>query len=142
MAIPDSPDDSTARRLIGTARRLLALTEGPAFLSVLASDLFGRTPPEDLAAYSSSELAAFVQSAAALLDHRLIGQHRIAIENPAVEGRGKRHREITAVMTLTDNMPFLLDSIIAEVEAFGCEIRLVAHPIVTVVRDPRGRLIE
>src|SRR5437762_4335710 len=108
MVNPDSRDEGAARRLIGTARRLLAISGGPAFLTALASDLFARTPPEDLAVYAGSELAAFVQSAAALLAKRTLGQHVIGIDNPTVEGRGKRHREITVGTTLTDNMPFLL----------------------------------
>src|SRR5215510_4217248 len=97
MVNSDSRDQATARRLIGTARRLLAASGGPTFLSTLAGDLFVRTPPEDLTVYASTELAAFVQSAAALLARRTPGQHLIRIENPEVEGRGKRHREITLV---------------------------------------------
>src|SRR5256885_12493205 len=99
MVNPDSRDQTAAKRLVATARRLLATTGGPDFLGALANDLFGRTPPEDLAVYGSSELAAFVQSAAELLAARVRGHHLIRIENPVVEGRGKRHRDITLVMT-------------------------------------------
>ena len=140
MTTADS-DDGTAERLIAAARRQLG-GSGPAFLQPLAADLFARTPPEDFAVYGSGEVAAFVESAASLLATRQPGRHLIRIENPEIPGRDKRHLDVTLIETLTDNMPFLLDSIIGELEDFGCEIRLVAHPIVSVGRDRAGRLVD
>ncbi len=137
-----SPDETSAKRLLASARRSLASDGGPDFLGPLAADLFARTPPEDIAVYAPSEVAAFVGSAASLLAQRPKGRHLIRIENPSIAGRGKRHEEITLIATLNDNMPFLLDSTIAEIEAFGAEIKLVAHPIVSVRRDRDGRLVE
>ena len=38
-------------------------------------------------------------------------------------------------------MPFLVDSTLLELQALGVEIRLIAHPIVSVDRDRAGRLV-
>src|SRR4051794_10562499 len=101
MTERDSPEDATAKRLIASARRVLASGGGPDFLAALAGDLFSRTPAEDLTVYGGAEIAAFVQSAAALLAARQPGRHLIRIENPVVQGRAKRHQDITLVETLT-----------------------------------------
>ena len=37
-------------------------------------------------------------------------------------------------------MPFLVDSVMGEIQDFGAAIRLVAHPVVTVRRERRGKL--
>src|SRR5688572_20983154 len=114
MTDRDSPDEAaaTAKHLLAATRRALTASAGPDFLAALAADLFARTPPEDLALYSATEIAAFVQSAADLLAVRAPGRHLIRTENPMIEGLDERHRDVTVISTLTDNMPFLLDSLI------------------------------
>ena len=37
-------------------------------------------------------------------------------------------RELTVLEVLNDNMPFLFDSIMAELGEAGIEVKLVAHP--------------
>ena len=41
---------------------------------------------------------------------------------------------------VNDDMPFLVDSVLAELAEQGLEIRFVAHPVFTVERDGAGRL--
>ena len=89
---------------------------------------------EDLAAYSAREIATFVRSAAERLGRRRPGSHAIrvgAANLPDVDGR---HRDVTLVEVVNDDMPFLLDTIMGELQEFGAEILHVAHPIVTVER--------
>ncbi len=42
---------------------------------------------------------------------------------------------MTVIGILNQDMPFLLDSTLGELQAFGLGLRLVAHPIVSVTRD-------
>jgi glutamate dehydrogenase len=53
---------------------------------------------------------------------------------------GDRPREITVLEVVNDNMPFLLDSTLAELAEHGYEPSLVAHPILMVDRDATGSL--
>src|SRR5262249_30248541 len=53
---------------------------------------------------------------------------------------GERQGAVTVIGIVNDNMPFLVDSILGELQDFGVEILLVAHPIVSVERDKAGRL--
>ncbi len=47
----------------------------------------------------------------------------------------------TVVSIVTDDMPFLVDSVSAELNRVGAGIHLLVHPTVTVARDGAGRLV-
>jgi glutamate dehydrogenase len=99
--------------------------------------LFGRAAPEDLAAYAAADLAALAAGAFAHLGQaRPRGRHLLRIGEPPP---GLRN-DITLIEIVNDNMPFLLDSTLAEIAEHGVELRLVAHPILAVERDGEGRL--
>ncbi len=140
MTKGESAAEPRRRRLLAAARRTLAGDDGPDFLAALAGDLFGHVTIEDLAAYTAPEIAGFVRSAARALTGRTPGRPLVRVSNPDFECRGRGHREVTLVETVNDNMPYLFDSLLAEIQDFGAEVSLVAHPIVAVVRDTSGRL--
>ena len=52
---------------------------------------------------------------------------------------GDRLASISVIEIVNDDMPFLVDSVMAELTERGIEIRLVAHPVLTVERDAEGR---
>ena len=54
--------------------------------------------------------------------------------------RGERRREVTIIEVVNDNMPFLLDSTLAEILDQGYEPKLVAHPILALERNAAGAL--
>ena len=135
-------DAATERnRLIGLARRALGRGEGDqARLKALAGDLFARVSLEDLAVYGADDLAAFVHAADALLAERRAGTTAIDVSE-AVAVDASPGAGVTVVGILNQDMPFLLNSALGEIQAFGAGIRLVAHPIVSVTRDDEGGLV-
>jgi glutamate dehydrogenase len=108
----------------------------PAFVR----DLFGRVPGEDLAVHSPQALADL---AAAAFEHlkgpRQQGTPSLRLVDIEIERAGQR-RDITVLEVVNDNMPFLLDSTLAEIVEDGYEPSLVAHPILAVERDASGAL--
>ncbi len=48
----------------------------------------------------------------------------------------------TVVTVVTDDMPFLVDSVSAELSRMGLGIHLIVHPIVAVTRDDAGGLLQ
>ncbi len=121
-------------RLIQDAA-LQAPDVSPGFVAAL----FGRAAPEDLASFTASALAAFAKAAFAhLSDARPPGRHDLRIfDLPVDNGRGN-----TVIEVVNDNMPFLLDSTLAEIAEHGLDLRLVVHPILAVERDSLGRLTQ
>jgi glutamate dehydrogenase len=126
-----------------TAEAVAVLEAGhKAIPPTFVRDLYGRVPPEDLAAYSPAALADL---AAAAYDHlrapRKGGSEDIRLIDMEVEREGRR-RDVTVLEIVNDNMPFLLDSTLADLVDEGYEPYLVAHPILAVERDASGALVR
>ena len=109
-------------------------TPSPAF----AVALFGRVPREALAHFSSSALVILAEYAwRHLRADRAPGRPALRIFDP--EGADPAFAQISVIEIVNDDMPFLLDSTLAELAAQGIETRLVAHPVFAVGRDEEGR---
>ncbi|MGO4571986.1 NAD-glutamate dehydrogenase [Microvirga sp. 2TAF3] len=104
--------------------------------------LFGRVPAEDLASYSPQALA---ELAAEAYEHlkapRSEAGEDLRLLDLEIEREGRR-RDVTILEVVNDNMPFLLDSTLAEIVDEGYEPLLVAHPILAVERDRSGALVR
>ncbi|WP_210496584.1 NAD-glutamate dehydrogenase [Microvirga antarctica] len=103
--------------------------------------LFGRVPSEDLAPYSSQALADLAAAAYEHLQSPRPGGADIRLLDLALEREG-RSRDVTVLEVVNENMPFLLDSTLAEIVDEGYEPLLVAHPILAVERDQKGALVH
>ncbi len=102
--------------------------------------LFGRVPEEDLAPYSPQALADL---AATAYEHLSAPRRNDGADQRLIDReveRGGARRDITAIEVVNENMPFLLNSTLAELVEQGYEPRLVAHPILAVERDESGAL--
>ena len=141
MTAREAASAARRRRILNAARRRLR-GDGDTLAATLIGDLFGRASVEDLEVYAPAEIAGFARSAAALLGRRQRGRPDIRISDPDFGGRARRHADVTLVEIINDNMPFLVDSIMAELQDFDAEVRLVAHPVVTVTRDAAGSLTD
>jgi glutamate dehydrogenase len=135
-------DMSKRKRLIHTVAALSGDGEDGERRHALAADLFAHASLEDLAVYSPEEIAGFVAMADDLLGKRKPGRHAIVVADPEFPGVPGTHRDVTVVTLLNDNMPFLFDSIIGEIQDFGAELRLVAHPMISVRRKADGALAD
>jgi glutamate dehydrogenase len=133
-------DHADARENLMAAARQ-ALADGQSTIPAgFVEDLYGRSAAEDLEAYPAPVLARIAASAwQHLLAPRQRGRHDIRLVDHDIEIDGRR-RETTVVEVVNDNMPFLLDSTLAEIVDQGYEPRLVAHPILAVERDASGAL--
>ncbi|MHC5655427.1 NAD-glutamate dehydrogenase [Stappia sp. ICDLI1TA098] len=107
-----------------------------------ARELFARGAAEDVVSYTAADLAEIARKAWAQLTKHASDTHRITVYNPAPTGEGSHAGDVTVVEILNDNMPFLVDSVMDELQASGFEVRLVLHPILTVTRDGNGALVS
>jgi glutamate dehydrogenase len=131
--IPRRGDDGTSVALIDAATALLAKRNRDIPEDFLAK-LFGLAVPEDLQRYSAEDLAAIAATSWSFLAERKAGEPKLRFE-PAAAPRG------TAVLEIVnDDMPFLVDSVLAELNHRGLDIRLLVHPVFVVERDLAGRL--
>src|SRR6478752_2838042 len=100
--------------------------------------LFDHTNIEDLVNYDAASLAFLAEQAWEHVQQRTAGSADIRVINPIMPDG----REISVLEVLNDNMPFLVDSTMAELTEQGIEVALVAHPIIAVERDEQGKLLR
>jgi len=69
------------------------------------------------------------------------GVANIRLDTVGPAGDRERRRNESVLEIVNDDMPFLVDSVLAELADRGIDVRFVVHPVLTVVRDDAGRLI-
>src|SRR5436309_10667114 len=140
QAIVDRPDreDHAARARIDAAAKLLRGSKSDVADDFVAL-LFGRAAPEDLIGYEAAELATLAREAWAFVAARKAGAPKIRIEQPKASD-GEHLKSVSVIEIVNDDMPFLVDSVMAELTERGLAPRLVAHPILAVSRDKAGKL--
>jgi len=92
--------------------------------------------------YQAREVAALAERAWSLLAIRAPGTSKIRFETPAGTIAGDRLKDISVLEIVNDDMPFLVDSVMAELAERAVDVRLVVHPVFAVARDPEGRLLD
>ena len=102
----------------------------------LAGFLKARAPVEDLATYDPPVIELAADLAYRALKKHKRGDSVIAIDNdPAML---RQDRPVTVITVVNDNMPFLFDSIAAEIAESAGEASLVLHPVLLVRHDKSG----
>lgn len=99
------------------------------------------TAPEDLADRDPVDLYGAALSHYRLAENRPQGTADVRVHTPTVEENGWTSSH-TVVEVVTDDMPFLVDSVTNELSRQGRGIHAVIHPQVVVRRDVTGKLIE
>ncbi|NBH04920.1 NAD-glutamate dehydrogenase [Amycolatopsis sp. SID8362] len=98
-------------------------------------------PAEEIVGDEAVNLVGAVRSHLQLAKHRMPGRPAVRLLNPTVAEDGWA-REATVVQVVTDDMPYLVDSIAAEFARDGVQVQRIVHPIVVVTRDLTGELQE
>jgi glutamate dehydrogenase len=85
--------------------------------------------------------------AAAALEHLALGKRRPASQPlvkivPARPGSSKLAAHRALVRIVTDDMPFLVDSLGIVFNQMNIAVHLIVHPVLNVIRDARGSLRE
>src|SRR5437763_14762530 len=98
-------------------------------------------PPEDLVGRSTLDVYGAALAHWHLLATRAPGETKVRVYNPTFEQHGWQSTH-TVVELVTDDMPFLVDSVTMELTRRGHGIHLLIHPVVRVRRDTAGKLVE
>ncbi|HWF72432.1 MAG TPA: NAD-glutamate dehydrogenase [Solirubrobacteraceae bacterium] len=96
-------------------------------------------PPEDLIGRTSADLYGAAMAQWTLAQERPPGSARVRVYNPDLERHGWRSTH-TVVEIVSDDMPFIVDSLSIELARQGYGIHLLIHPVIAVLRDEAGKL--
>ncbi|MFD7434077.1 NAD-glutamate dehydrogenase [Streptomyces sp. NPDC059861] len=99
------------------------------------------TAPEDLADRDPVDVFGAAYSHYRLAENRPQGTANVRVHTPTVEENGWTCSH-SVVEVVTDDMPFLVDSVTNDLTRQGRGIHVVIHPQMVVRRDVTGRLIE
>ncbi|MFC8128966.1 NAD-glutamate dehydrogenase [Streptomyces sp. NPDC057302] len=99
------------------------------------------TAPEDLADRDPVDVFGAAFSHFRLAENRPQGTANVRVHTPSVEENGWTCSH-SVVEVVTDDMPFLVDSVTNELSRQGRGIHVVIHPQVVVRRDLTGKLLE
>src|SRR4051794_13035240 len=97
--------------------------------------------PEDVADRDALDLYGLALGHFNFARERTPGTPKVRVYNPRFEEHGWQSTH-TAVEIVTDDMPFLIDSVSMELNRRGCGVHLIIHPVLSVRRDDEGRLTE
>jgi len=117
----------------GLRRQAPALPEDAATLLHRLADAL---PTAELAAESPERLAAAAASLYAHAATRVPGEAKVRLLPPG-PGRGS----VALAEIVTDDMPFLVESVLAGLTLAGRTVRRLLHPVVRVKRDAAGQLL-
>jgi glutamate dehydrogenase len=98
-------------------------------------------PAEDLARRSEDELYGAGVAHWRLARVRRPGETNLRVLNPTAERDGWQSPR-TVAQIVSDDMPFIVDSVTIELGREGHSIDLVIHPVIRVRRDAEGRMLE
>ncbi|MCL4709873.1 MAG: NAD-glutamate dehydrogenase [Pseudorhodoplanes sp.] len=138
-SVLDTEEERIARKLIEDADQSLNGRAGP-LAQGFVPRLFSRAAPEDLVGYEPEELAVLGAQAWDFLQVRRPGHPKIRFVSPQPPKGATRLNGISVIEIVNDDMPFLVDSVMAALAESGLSIRLVAHPVLGAQRDASGAL--
>jgi glutamate dehydrogenase len=138
--LADDVEDGELDEPVPNVERMVAhavLLAGDDHDAATLVDRFWRfAPDEELIGFTAEEMLVAARDHRELATQRVPGELKLRIGEPCP---GRQH---TVIEIVTDDMPFLVDSVTALLTAEQLDIHLLVHPLVVVRRDPDGRLVE
>ncbi len=134
---PDSADSAAAlhtdeaenaERLAGADGVLKSANADPALLGFFRA-LYANAMPEDINRYGPEALAALARVVFARVTERKQGESLVSLLLPREETKDYSRNE-SLLVAANDDMPFLFDSLMAEMNARGLRVRAAFHPII------------
>ncbi|AVT31549.1 NAD-glutamate dehydrogenase [Plantactinospora sp. BC1] len=139
-ALADDVEDADLDEPVPNAERLVAQAvalAGDDHDAATLVDRFWRfAPDEELIGFTPAEMLAAAKAHRDLAQQRVPGELKLRIHEPDEE------QQHTVIEIVTDDMPFLVDSVTALLTGHHLDVHMLVHPLVVVRREPLGRLTE
>ncbi|WP_346124551.1 NAD-glutamate dehydrogenase [Micromonospora coerulea] len=140
QALADDAEDAELDEPVPNAERLVAqavvLAGDDHDAATLVSRFWRFAPDEELIGFTAEEMLDAARAHRDLAQQRVPGELKLRIHEPDAD----QHH--TVIEIVTDDMPFLVDSVTALLNSHHLDVHLLVHPLVVVRREPLGRLTE
>jgi glutamate dehydrogenase len=141
--VPTQPEQAKAEvleRIVATIHDRLPSGQAEQVES-FTRQFYRGVDPEDLLERAVPDLYGAVLAQWGFARQRVPGVAKVRVYSPRFEEHGWRSVH-SVVEIVTDDMPFLVDSVSMELNRQGLTIHLPIHPVLTVRRDDTGALLE
>jgi glutamate dehydrogenase len=128
-------EDSIATQRIAAGAVLLKAAEPE--VAEFYDAFYHGAPPEDVLRYAPESLAALARLAFEHSTERRQGESTVALVEFHAQSANHSRNE-TVLLAVNDDMPFLFDSLMAELSAQGARVHALFHPIMTIGREANG----
>ncbi len=128
----DEQKTDLIKGLVAEATERLGAAEG-AIVAGFIRRYYDRVPPSDIAERSRADLFGAALAHWKFGAKRARGQAKVRVYNPTLEDHGWKS-DHTVIEIVNDDMPFLVDSVSAELRRRDIGVLLIVHPILTVRR--------
>src|SRR5947209_8670814 len=136
----DTDRDALVERAAGLADTYVTAGEPPG-LADLIRRYYPGVAPDDLLERRVEDLTGAARAHWRFAAQRHPGTALVRVTNPAPGGADAWSSPYTVIEIVTDDMPFLVDSVTMEIDRHGLGVQLTVHPIVKVRRDSEGHLL-
>jgi glutamate dehydrogenase len=133
-------DEERKQAVVEHLAGMAAEMVGTAFARLVRS-LYAHVPPADLLARDERDLLGAARSLWDFAALRPSGETLLRVLGGDPDAHGWAPPR-TMIEIVNDDMPFLVDSVTAALNAMGLTVDLIVHPIVTARRDEQGRLLD
>jgi glutamate dehydrogenase len=133
-------DEALIEEVCSRVRELLA-DDGAADAEAFVRQFYRWVSPDDIAERDPLDLYGLAVGQLAFTRRRAPGETKVRVYNPQFETHGWQSTH-TAVEIVTDDKPFLIDSISMELNRRGYGVHLIVHPVLDVRRNSEGDLEE
>jgi glutamate dehydrogenase len=140
--LEETKDDLIAKAAALAASRRGAGGPPTGAAEALLRSFYRHVAAEDIAERSEVDLYGAAMSQYKLAGYRPQGTANIRVFTPTVSEHGWSAGGHTVVEVVTDDMPFLVDSVTMELNEESREVHMVVHPQMVVRRDLTGQLLE
>ncbi|MGB7963030.1 MAG: hypothetical protein WCF12_08770, partial [Propionicimonas sp.] len=107
----------------------------------LAELFYRHVDPSDVADRDPAALVGCVRNLLANGAVRAADKSVVVASNPSLAGQGWSLGR-TVINIITEDRPFLVDSVASELTRLEVGIHMLTHPVVAVTRDAAGRLLD
>ncbi len=132
--LPNGDDLDAAERLDAAAKLLKAAEPG---VAEFFATLYRGAPPDDVNRYAPESLAALARLVFEHTATRKQGKTDVTLSEFRAQADDHVRNELVLI-AINDDMPFLFDSLVGEVNEQGARILALFHPIMNVTRDGEG----
>jgi glutamate dehydrogenase len=137
--MPSDDRQGVIQHLRRYAAKRMTAEEAGLFLP-LAERYYERVAAEDLVARAVPDLFGAALTHLRLARHRTPDEPQVAVFSPTFDGHGFASPH-TVVQVVTDDMPYVPDSLTTELSRHGFGLHIAIHPVFVVRRSAMGELL-